>query len=195
VADLQGQIMLSYLRKFVVPAAVLAGVAGFSIHMAQAEDKPAAAAEVKKGTISGTLVDKEGKAVAGAEIGIFKPQPRQPGAGGNRPNRGAPANQANVEDPKPAEQPAPGRQNRQRPEALFKSTTDAEGKFTIKDVPVGDYVAQVRTDKGMARERVTVAADSTVSVKLALADRPARGAGAGGAGGNRPNRPNRPAAQ
>jgi hypothetical protein len=125
--------------------------------------------------------------VAGAEVGIFKPQPRQRGEGAgerpNRPNRGGAANQANAEDPKP--QPAPeGR--RQRPEALFKSTTDAEGKFTIKDVPVGDYAAQVRTDKGGARQRVSVTADSTVSVKLALEDRPQRGGG---------NRPNRPAAQ
>jgi hypothetical protein len=161
------------------------------MQLAVAEDKPAAAAEVKKGTISGTVVDKEGKAVAGAEVGIFKPQPRQRGEGAgerpNRPNRGAPANQANVEDPKPEPAPERGRQNRQRPEALFKSTTDAEGKFTIKDVPVGDYAAQVRTDKGGARQRVTVTADSTVSVKLELADRPQRGAGG--------NRPNRPAAQ
>jgi hypothetical protein len=188
--------MLSFLRKCVIPAVVAAGMVGFAtMPMARAEDKPAAGAEVKKGTISGTVLDKDGKAVSGAEVGVFKPQGRG-GQGGNRPNRGgnnagngAAVNQA--EDPKPAPAPEPGRGNRQRPEALFKATTDADGKFTIKDVPVGDYALMARVEgKGVARERVTVKADDAATVSLKLAERPARGAGQG-AGGNRPNRQNR----
>src|SRR5258706_377437 len=63
----------------------------------------------------------------------------------------------------------------------------ADGKFTIKDVPVGEYALMARVDgKGMARERVTGKPDDSVTVSLKLADRPARGAGQGG--GNRPNR-------
>lgn len=176
--------MLSFLRKCIIPAVVAAGMLGVSnIPFARAEDKPAAGAEAKKGTITGTVVDKEGKAVSGAMVGVMKPGERRANrAGGN----GA-ANQA-TEDPKPA-QPEPGRGNR-RPEPLFKATTDADGKFTIKDVPAGDYAVVARVEgKGMARERVTVKGDDSVAVSLKLADRPARGAGqAAGAGANRPNR-------
>jgi len=201
--------MLSFLRKSLLPAVVAAGlITGFStIPFARAEDKPAAAAEVKKGSVTGTVLDKDGKPVKDAEVALYKPQAGGPGGrggpggaggGANRPNRGGgnagngAVNQA-TDDPKPAEPaPAPGRGNRQRPEPIAKATTDADGKFTIKDVPVGDYAVMVRTDKGMARERVTVKADEATTVSLKLQDRPARGGGgAGAAGGNRPNRPNR----
>ncbi len=187
--------MLSFLRKCVIPAVVAAGLVGFAtIPMARAEDKPAAGAEVKKGTITGTVLDKDGKAVSGAEVGVFKPMGRGGAGGGNRPARGGNGAANQAEDPKPAP-PADngGRGNRQRPEALFKATTDADGKFTIKDVPVGEYALMVRVEgKGMARERVTVKPDESATVSLKLADRPARGGGQGGAaGGNRPNRQNR----
>ena len=186
--------MFSFLRKCVIPAVVAAGMVGFAtMPFARADDKPAAADEVKKGTISGTVVDKEGKPVSGAMVGVMKPQQGRPnrGGGANGGNNGA-VNQA-TEDPKPAPaQPEPGRGNRQRPEPLFKATTDADGKFSIKDVPAGEYVVAARVEgKGMARERVTVKGDDTASVSLKLADRPARGGGAGqaaGAGANRPNR-------
>jgi hypothetical protein len=178
----KGNDMLSFLRKCVIPAVVAVGMLGFStIPFARAEDKPAA--EVKKGSISGTVLDKDGKAVAGVQIGVMKPQQRQ---GGNRPNRGAnngAVNQA-TEDPKPA--PAPDAGRRQRPEPLFKATTDADGKFTIKDVPAGDYVVAARVEGKAARERVTVKADETATVSLKLQDRQPRAGG--GAGGNRPNR-------
>jgi hypothetical protein len=188
----RGILMLSFLRKCIIPAVVAVGMLGFStIPFARAEDKPAAGAEAKKGSISGTVLDKDGKAVAGAMVAVIKPPQRQAGgAGGDRPNRrgnnagnGGAVNQA-TEDPKPAPAPEPGR--RQRPEPLFKATTDAEGKFTIKDVPAGDYAVRARVEgKGMAVERVSVKADETATVSLKLQDRPARG---GAAGANRPNR-------
>jgi hypothetical protein len=195
-ASLKDLTMFSFLRKCIIPAVVAAGLAGFStLPFARAEDKPAAGAEAKKGSITGTVLDKDGKAVSGAQVAVIKPPQRQGGGAGGaagRPNRNGAANQI-AEDPKPAPAPAPepGRGNRQRPEPLFKATTDADGKFTIKDVPAGDYALMTRVDgKGMARERVTVKADEAATVTLKLQDRPARG-GAGGAGGNRPNRPNR----
>ena len=185
--------MISFLRKCVIPAVVAAGMVGFAtMPFARADDKPVAADEAKKGTISGTVVDKEGKPVSGAMVGVMKPgqgQGRPGGRGGAGGNNNGAVNQA--EDPKPAPAPEPGRGNRQRPEPLFKATTDADGKFSIKDVPAGEYVVAARVEgKGMARERVTVKGDDTATVSLKLADRPARG-GAGqaaGAGANRPNR-------
>jgi hypothetical protein len=189
--------MLSFLRKCVIPAVVAAGLVTFTtIPMARAEDKPAAGVEVKKGTITGTLLDKDGKPVASAEVGVFKPMGRQGGGGAGGAggtgraarNGGRNGAVAQAEDPKPAPAPEPGRGNRQRPEALIKTTTDADGKFTIKDVPVGEYAVRTRVEgKGMAFERVTVKPDESVTVSLKLADRPARGGGQGG-GGIRPNR-------
>ena len=182
--------MLTFLRKCVIPAVVAAGMVGFvTMPFARAADKPAAADEAKKGTISGTVVDKEGKPVSGAMVGVMKPgQGRPGGRGGNGGNNNGAVNQA-TEDPKPAPAPEPGRGNRQRPEPLFKATTDADGKFSIKDVPAGEYVVAARVDgKGMARERVTVKGDDTASVSLKLADRPARGGAGQAAGANRPNR-------
>jgi hypothetical protein len=183
----KGTRMLSFLRKCIIPAVVAAGLAGFTtIPMARAEDKPAAGAEVKKGTITGTLLDKDGKPVASAEIGVFKPMGRGGPGGGAAPagraarNGGKNGAVAQAEDPKPAPPADAGRGNRQRPEALFKTTTDADGKFTIKDVPVGEYALMARVDgKGFARERVTVKPDDSVTVSLKLADRPARGGGQG----------------
>src|SRR5205814_7275305 len=82
--------MLSFLRKCVIPAVVAAGMVGVAtIPVARAEDKPAAGAEVKKGIISGTVLDKDGKPVSGAEVGVIKPGNGRGGPGGaNRPNRG-----------------------------------------------------------------------------------------------------------
>ena len=183
--------MFSFLRKCVIPAVVAAGMVGFAtMPFARADDKPVAADEAKKGTITGTVLDKEGKPVSGAMVGVMKPgQGRPGGRGGNNGGNNGAVNQA-TEDPKPAPAPEPGRGNRQRPEPLFKATTDADGKFSIKDVPAGEYMVVARVEgKGMARERVTVKGDEAATVSLKLADRPARGAGqAGGAGGNRPNR-------
>src|SRR5438874_10860239 len=93
--------MLSFFRKSLLPAVVAAGlITGFStIPFARAEDKPAAGAEVKKGSVTGTVLDKDGKPVKDAEVGIYKPMPGGPGGrgapggpagggGANRPNRG-----------------------------------------------------------------------------------------------------------
>src|SRR5215212_6451146 len=111
--------MFSFFRKSLIPAVVAVGlITGFSlIPFARAEDKPAAGAEAEKGSVTGTVLDNDGKPVKDAEVGIYKPQQGGPGgrggaggaggAGGNRPARGGngAANQA-AEDPKPAE-PAP----------------------------------------------------------------------------------------
>src|SRR5258705_2946366 len=88
--------MLSFLRKSILPAVVAAGLlTGFStIPFARAEDKPAAGAEVKKGSVTGTVLDKDGKPVEDAEVMVMKPQQGGPGGrggaggGANRPNRG-----------------------------------------------------------------------------------------------------------
>src|SRR2546423_13657675 len=115
--------MLSFLRKSILPAVVAAGLlTGFStIPFARAEDKPAAGAEVKKGSVTGTVLDKDGKPVKDAEVGIYKPQPGGPGGrggpggaggGANRPNRGgghagAPPAHPATEEPKPPQPPPP----------------------------------------------------------------------------------------
>src|SRR5258706_10254070 len=110
--------MFSFLRRFLLPAVVAAGlITGSSlIPFARAEDKPAAGAEVKKGSVSGTVLDKDGKPVKDAEVGIFKPMPGGPGgrggaggaggAGANRPNRGG-GNAPSIKPPKIPNPPNP----------------------------------------------------------------------------------------
>ncbi|MDB5322830.1 MAG: Carboxypeptidase regulatory-like domain [Phycisphaerales bacterium] len=159
--------------KWMAPAVATLGLM-FAVTTAKAADeKPAATG----GTVTGTVVDKDGKAVEGVKIRIMKPMQRggAGGAGGAAPK---------VADA-PAEKPAAGAGGRQRPAPVAEGTSDKEGKFSIANVPAGDYaVMAVQQGAGMARSKVTVKDGETVSVDLKLAERPA-GAGAGGAGGRR----------
>jgi hypothetical protein len=164
---------MTRMIKWMAPAVAAFGLMiGFS-------SSPAVAAD--GGTITGTVVDKEGKGVGGLDVRVMKPQPR-----GERP--AAPKADAD----KPADKPAPGAggagagRGGARPEPVASGKTDDAGKFEIKGVPAGEYVVGVRSEKGFAREKVTVETGYTVDVTHTLAEAPPRGAGgAGGAGGGR----------
>ena|SRR5258706_11797540 len=161
--------------KWMAPAVATLGLM-FAVTTAKAADeKPAATGG---GTVTGTVVDKDGKAVEGVKVRIMKPTQR--GARGGGAGGAAPK----VADA-PADKPAAGAGGRQRPAPVAEGTTDKDGKFSIANVPAGEYaVMAVQQGAGMARSKVTVKDGETVSVDLKLAERPA-GAGAGGAGGRR----------
>jgi hypothetical protein len=164
------------MLKWIAPAVATLGLA-FAVTTARAADeKPVAAAG--GGTVTGTVVDKDGKAAEGVKIRIMKPMQRggaRGGAGGAAPK---------VADA-PADKPAaPG--GRQRPTPVAEGTSDKDGKFSIANVPAGEYmVMAVLQGSGMARGRVTVKDGETASVELKLAERQP-GQGRGGAGGRRP---------
>lgn len=141
--------------KWVVPSVVVFGfVMGVSALTARG-------AEAEKGKINGTVVDKDGKAVAGAKVDLVKPQQRGQAQQGQR----------------------------QRPEPLATATTDKDGKFELKldKAKVEDGRYRVTTNvqgKGRASATVTVK-DGAVekAVELKLAERQGRGNRGGGAGG------------
>ena len=178
--------MVSFL-KWMVPAAAAFGLV-LSISASStnaADEKPAAAG----GTITGTVVDKDGKAVEGAKIRVMKPMQRGQGgpggaAGGGR--RGGA--QAQAADEKPAPGGGAGQGARQRPAPVAEGASDKDGKFSIANVPAGEYTVVAMVEgKGAARGKATVKAGESAAVELKLQDRPAGERQPGqGRGGNRP---------
>lgn len=122
-----------------------------------AEDAPAKAT----GTVSGKVVDAEGKAVSGATVNAV--------AGG-------------------AAAPAAGAARGQRPAPLATATTADDGTYKLDKVPVGKVRVNARLQgKGMARSTADIEVTDGKDTKaddLKLAPRPAGGGGRnGGAGG------------
>ena len=120
-------------------------VLGLAVAFALSLASHASAAE--GGKVTGKVLDKDGKGVAGAQVAL-----RTPPEKGNAPAAAAP------ED---------GKKKGQKPVA--KTTTESDGAFTLADVPAGDYLLVANAKgQGMAREKVTVKAGETVDVKLTL---------------------------
>jgi len=152
---------------------------------ASAADAPAASGD--KGTVSGTVTDKDGKPVANCPVRLFHPMDH---AGGGKKGGGEHGDADKGTDKKAdkdaagtdrkatqlADKPAKG----DKPVPVASGTTDSDGKFTLNDVPVGDYMVIANLKgTGSAREKVTVKSGetATVSLKLEYHD---KGAGKGG---------------
>ena len=167
------------LRKWIVPLASLALLAGFGTGARAAEDpKPAG-----KATITVKVVDGDGKVVDGATVNLTMPPARKRGGrGGATPatpatptSPGTPAPKM-AEDPKPAADPAtpatpatPAKPKRERVAPLQTATSDADGAVTFKDVADGTYVVQARLKAaGNGRERVVVTDGKDVSVTVTI---------------------------
>jgi hypothetical protein len=116
------------------------------------------------GTVSGKVVDSEGKAVKGATVVAVKPMERLAGGA----NGG-------------------GRANRQRPEPLAKAETGEDGTYKLENVPAGKVTVVARMqDVGFGRSAspvdVTGGQESKVDdIKLA------KGQGGRGRPGGRQN--------
>jgi hypothetical protein len=135
------RIMLS-LRNVSLVVVALALAIGFSGSRATAD-------EHGKGTISGKVTNADGSAAGGAQIRLMKPMARD--------RKADPAAQQ--------AKPAPG----DRPKPVAQTTADADGKYTLSDVPAGKYVVQAGI-KGTARGRqpVEVKAGQTVTADIKL---------------------------
>ena len=165
---------------FLAALGLILGLSALSARAA--EDAPK---KEGKGSVSGTVTDKDGKAVEGVEVRLMKPRQRQGGGGGGGGgggnNQSAVGGASDVALPL-ADQP-------QRPPAVATATTDKDGKYTMSDVPAGEYMVGVRDDakKAYGRARVTVKDGETATADIKCSDTPPQrrgGGGGGGGGGN-----------
>jgi hypothetical protein len=115
----------------------------------------AADAGAATGTVSGTVVDADAKPVAGANVLLLDKST-------------VPSQDKTTQDQTKPDQQA-DKPKRKMPKPVARTTTDNDGKFTMENVPAGEYVAVVRAKKlGAARVDVVVTAGETATVDLAL---------------------------
>jgi hypothetical protein len=155
---------------FVVPMAALVAALAFMQH-ARADDKAK-----NMGSIKGAVLGEDGKAAANVNVRLLPPRQQ-----GNRPPATQPVSPqvAPGDAPKggpdggtpPAPPPGQGPgQGRGRPQPIKTAVTDADGKFTMDEVPPGEY-RLVAGERGQAvgMKSVTVKAGEAVSVEIKLA--------------------------
>lgn len=139
--------------------------------------------EAKKetGSVSGTVLDKDGKAAAGVQVRLFHPFERGQRHGGGE---GAKVEKQNAETggssatSEKEEKPGKGQkghgQKGDRPQPVASTSTDKDGHFTLNDVPAGKYVVMAMAKGvGGARESVEITAGKEATVELKLKERPA----------------------
>ena len=157
--------------RFVVPMAALVAALAFMPH-ARADDKAK-----NMGSIKGTVLGEDGKAAANVTVRLLPPrqqgnrppatQPVTPQVAPGDPPKGGPDGGT----PPPGQGPGQGGgQGRGRPQPLKTAVSDADGKFTMDDVPPGEYrlVAGLRGQpSGMQSVTVKAGEATTVEIKLA----------------------------
>ena len=142
--------------------------------VARAQDA-AADPQAGKGTISGTVTDKDGNPAPAVNVRVFHPFERgQRGTGGGKAQQqnAAPAQDEKQDKPAKGDKPRKG----DRPKPVATTSTDKDGHFQIADLPAGKYVvmAMVR-GAGSARQEVEVTAGGDAKVQLKLKERAAKG--------------------
>ncbi|HEX8520696.1 MAG TPA: carboxypeptidase-like regulatory domain-containing protein [Tepidisphaeraceae bacterium] len=144
------------IARWAAPIVALGLMLGLAVSV-KAEDKK------ETGTVTGTLVDKDGKAVANANVGVYAA-----GMGDHKKKDKAEKQAADAETHKDkAQHGVKG----DRPKAVAEATTDSSGKFTIENVPAGEYsVRAMVKGQGRAAQKVEVKAGESVTVDLKLGE-------------------------
>ncbi len=143
------------IAKWAAPVVALGLMLGLAVKV-KADDAKAT------GTVSGTVVDKDGKAVANASVGVFTADMQHK----HKAEKQAEAAEGDKDKAHHA-----GKEKGDKPKAVAEGVTDSEGKFTIKDVPAGDYVVRVNVKgQGRAVQKVTVKAGDTATADLKLGE-------------------------
>lgn len=112
---------------------------------------PTAARADDTGSVSGTVVDSSGKGVPDASVRVTKPH--------EKGDKGAAA----------AAGGAATGEKKARPAPVAEGKTDADGKFNLTGIPVGDYVvfAGVKgVGRGMAKVTIAAGTPATCSITL-----------------------------
>src|SRR5438093_898760 len=114
-------------------------------------DEPAA----KGGSVTGTVM-KDGKPVANACVGLIAAPVKAKGKGLTKHAATQPA-------------AADGQSKHGKHEIVGNTTTNSDGKFTLENIPAGEYVV-VAGEKGQGRGkvRVTVSEGESASVSIDL---------------------------
>ena len=143
------------IAKWAAPVVALGLLLTFAIS-ARAEDKA-------KGTVSGTVLDKDGKAVTGAKVRLYNADDRK-----HKDKEQAADADTNKNK---TENPGTEKPKKDKPAPVAEAATDSDGKFTMNDVPVGNYVAVARLkDKGTGNAKVEVKSGETASVEIKLGE-------------------------
>ena len=110
------------------------------------------------GTVTGTVA-RDGKPVANVKVSLRSADKRDK----SESPTAAPA----PDDP--ATQPAAGAKGHEKHPSVGSTVTDADGKFTLGDVPPGEYVL-VASDKhlGKGRSHVTISAGDSTNIAIDL---------------------------
>jgi hypothetical protein len=139
--------MLHRIR-FLVPVLALGLVAALSYGV-RAEDAPKA--DQATGTISGKVVDKDNNPVAGATIRLMA-----------APHKGH-------------KKLAAGEKGKNRPAPVAEATSDQDGKFSLPNIPAGDYRLMAALKKvGVGSVAVQLQAGETKDVTVTIEPRQPR---------------------
>jgi uncharacterized GH25 family protein len=150
------------IQSWMAPAFAVAIAMTFNVLVRTAE----AAGTKTGGTVTGQVTDKDGKPVANAKVRVT--------AQNSSKKSGATTKPAGSDDAASTASRSPTTQGSAsgggKTPAVAEGTTDADGKFSIADVPAGDYnVSASVKGQGAGREKVTVkAGETTADVKIKL---------------------------
>ena len=146
--------MRASMNMWKIATAMLIAVGGFALNAGAAD------AAVAKGSVKGKVVKTDGTPAAGVEVRLMARPDGKAKAAKNEANPAAPADK--------------GAARRPARELTAHGTTNAQGEFTLSDVPAGNYTLTARLKgTGNARRNVTVHGTSASDVNLTLKERAA----------------------
>lgn len=151
------------MLKLVVPMVVL-GLLALTAHTRAAEETKS-----DKGKITGTVVDKDGKAVASAKIKLMSKGEAKTDGDKSVEKPEAKANRADKAARKLAKEDGA----KPKMTTVAETTADSDGKFTLDNVAPGHYtVGANMKGVGMARKEIDVKAGDTATVELKIEPKP-----------------------
>jgi hypothetical protein len=153
------------LMKWSMPLLAVAAVLAFGASTVRAEDAAG------KGSVSGTVLDKDGKPAAGVHVRLFHPFEKGQRGKGAAKKEGAETNAADPAEGGSSDKPAKGSKGDKpmRDKPVATATTDSNGAFSMKDVPAGKYIVMAMLKgQGGARQEVEVTAGSEAKAELKL---------------------------
>jgi hypothetical protein len=147
--------MFGWIKWVAAPVAAMGFMLGTAALTSRAEE-----GTTGKGTITGVVNDANGKAVAGANVRVVAPT-----EGANKGKNNASVSPIELAKKGEGKHGAKGDKH----PAVAEGITDADGKFTLSNVPAGSYVVHAHLKgTGQGHTDVTVEDGKTASVTITL---------------------------